>query len=286
MALQTLLPRTANLNRVGVREIKPGVWVGLRSRIAAAAELRAPCWIGEEVWIGPNAIIGPNTILENRVVVETGTEIANTVVGPETFVGALTELNNSLAWGSTLINWRSGSRTTVPDAFLMCSLGQRKRRQQASNWFGRGLAALLMLATSPAAVFLVLLAKLRNQPSLRELVAVRPQLSPSAAPMETVRYYELANACGWLRCWPQLGNIVRGEFAWVGNRPLGPAEVAQLASEFDRLWLAAPIGLISLADAEGVTGTFTDEARACASFYAVSANWRLDLSILSRALLS
>ena len=93
------------------------------------------------------------------------------------------------------------------------------------------------------------------------------------------------NCESFFRSWPQLLNIVRGDFAWVGNRPLGPVEVAQLESEFDRLWLAAPIGLISLADAEGVAGAFTDEARACASFYAVRADWRLDLSILARALL-
>jgi carbonic anhydrase/acetyltransferase-like protein (isoleucine patch superfamily) len=284
-AVQAWLPHSALRHRVGVREVQPGVWAGLRSRISPAAKLHGPCWIGENAWVGANTTVGPYTVLENRVVVESGVEVSHSLVGPDTLLGHFTEVKDSLASGSTLVNWRSGSRTTVPDAFLMCSLKQPERLAKAGNVVGRSLAALLMLVSAPIAALFILAAKMRNQPSLRELRAVRPQGSAMSAPHEMVRYYELAGARGWFRMWPQLWNIVRGDFAWVGNRPLGPAEVAQLESEFDRLWLAAPIGLISLADAEGVAGTFTDDARACASFYAVRASWRLDLSILARTIL-
>jgi len=88
----------------------------------------------------------------------------------------------------------------------------------------------------------------------------------------------------WLRRWPQLWNVARGEFAWVGNRPLAQRDAARLGTEFDRLWLTVPIGLVSLADAQGCAESFNDEARAHANFYATQANWRLDLSILARAL--
>ena len=285
-ALQAWLPHAARRHRVGVREVQPGVWVGLRSRVSPAAKLQGPCWIGENVWVAENTVVGPYAVLENRVVVESGVEISNSTIGPDTLVGHFTEVRDSLANGNTLVNWRTGSRTTVPDAFLMCSLAKSRSQPQAGNFLGRFLAAVLMLATAPVAMLFVLTAKLRNQPSLREMRAVRPPGAATVSPPEMVCYYELANARGWFRLWPQLWNIVRGDFAWVGNRPLGPAEVAQLESEFDRLWLAAPIGLISLADAEGVAESFTDDARACASFYAVRANWRLDLSILARTILS
>ena len=284
-AVQAWLPLSASRHRVGARELQPGVWVGLRSRISPSARLQGPCWIGENVWVAENAVVGPYAVLENRVVVESGVEVSHSTIGPDTLVGHFTEVRDSLASGSTLVNWRTGSRTTVPDAFLMCSLTPPERLAKAGNLIGRSLAALLMLATAPIAALFVLVAKVRYQPSLHELRAVRPQGSAVSTPYEMVCYYELANVHGWFRMWPQLWNIVRGDFAWVGNRPLGPAEVAQLESEFDRLWLAAPIGLISLADAEGVAEAFTDDARACASFYAVRANWRLDLSILARKFL-
>jgi len=77
---------------------------------------------------------------------------------------------------------------------------------------------------------------------------------------------------------------VRGEFAWVGNRPLTSAQADVLSNDFERLWLNAPIGLVSLADVRGCLDSLSDESRAHASFYAVQNNWRLDLSILSAAL--
>ena len=67
-------------------------------------------------------MIGPGVILEDRVVVGTGACITQSVVGPDTFVGRLTAVVQSLAAGSLLVNWRSGSVLRVPDAFLLCSL--------------------------------------------------------------------------------------------------------------------------------------------------------------------
>ena len=75
-----------------------------------------------------------------------------------------------------------------------------------------------------------------------------------------------------------------GDFRWIGNRPLSPRLANTLAREYERLWLAAPLGLISLADAEGCTNFMSAEMRAHSSYYAAKANWRLDAVILSRAL--
>lgn len=285
-ALRALMPRIAPTNQLGAKEVKPGVWVGLRARVSPTAELLAPCWIGANAIVGPHSIIGPMAILEDRVMVEPAVEISNSTIGPETFIGELTEVRDSLATGNILINWRTTSCIRVPDSFLMCSLGERNPRLKPSNWLGRIAALAIMLLTLPIAVVPFLRAKLRNRPSLRSFVAVRPQLNDSPTPTETMVYYELANCTGWLRFWPQMWNIVKGDFAWVGNRPLSPGEVEELSNDFERLWLAAPIGLISLADAEGTAGAFSDETRACASFYAVQANWRLDMSILARAVLA
>jgi hypothetical protein len=284
-ALREWWPIATKAQRAGMREIQPGVWAGRRTRVAASAQLRAPCWLGDNVWIGPRSVIGPMAVLEDRVVVEDAASVSNSFVGAETYLGELTELKDSLAWSHTLINWRTGSRVRVPDAFLMCSLSERKRRPHTGSVLGRLVAALVLLLTLPLGALLMLWAKLCRQPSLKSCVAVRPQASPNPSLVETFAYYELANARGWLAKWPQLWNIVRGDFAWVGNRPLSPSDVTQLTNDFERLWLAAPIGLVTLAHAEGTATAFGDEERACASFYAVQASWRLDLSILARALL-
>ena len=56
-----------------------------------------------------------------------------------------------------------------------------------------------------------------------------------------------------------------------------------VTSEFERLWLAVPSGLVSLADAEGCTDSFSDEARAHSSFYAVQSSRAENLRLLGRA---
>ena len=125
-ALLAWLPHAcATTDRIGRREISPGVWVGLHSRITPGAQLHAPCWIGENVFVGPDTVIGPGAILEDRAFIENGTHIVQSVVGPETFVGELTRIEQSLAHGDLLINWKTHSCLTVPDAFLLCSLGER-----------------------------------------------------------------------------------------------------------------------------------------------------------------
>jgi hypothetical protein len=285
-ALQAWMPQVVRANTLGAKEMRPGVWVGLRARISPLAELRAPCWIGANAIVESHSVIGPMAILEDRVMVESGVEISNSSVAPETFVGELVEMKDSIANGHILINWKTGSCTNVPDAFLMCSLGEHRGRVKSSTWLGRLAALLVMTATSPLALIPIIKAKVRNHPSLRSFVAVRPQLSSNPNTSETLVYYELAECSGWLRFWPQMWNIIKGDFAWVGNRPLSPSAVAELTNDFERLWLAAPIGMFSLAEAEGASGSFTDESRACASFYAVQANWRMDLSIMARTFLA
>ena len=278
-----LLPQAAAApDRVGLRRVKPGVWIGLHSRVSPDADLQAPCWIGANVLVGPRAIVGPDVIVENGTVLAADTEIADSIVGPETYVGEFTEVKHSLAWGNILINWQSNSCTHVPDAFLLSPLSQRAAPAREGHWLGRALALVVLTLTLPCACYAVMKAWLRGQRAWRPLMAVRPRAALHSA--DVLTYHELTAVGDWLKRWPQLWKVALGDFAWVGNRPLSPAAAVTLTSHFERLWLKAPIGLFSLADAEACAELFDQEARVLASFYALRADWRLDLTILSRVL--
>jgi NDP-sugar pyrophosphorylase family protein len=127
------LPHVVARQRIGLREVQPGVWVGRRSRIASSAKLEGPCWIGENVRIGKNAVIGPNAFIEDQTVIDAACTVTNSWVGPNTFLGSLTELNGSLASGNLLVNWKTGSHTLVPDPFLMASLARGRKQHEAAR---------------------------------------------------------------------------------------------------------------------------------------------------------
>src|SRR5262249_6206922 len=149
---RALMPRLSSAAGNAASEIKPGVWVSLRARVARSAELRAPCWIGPHTVVGNETIIGPMAVIENRVMIGAHVEVTNSVIAPETFLAEMTQLKDSVADGSILINWRTASCTRVPDAFIMCSLAKRSPRLRSGSLFGRLAALLIMTAILPLAI--------------------------------------------------------------------------------------------------------------------------------------
>jgi NDP-sugar pyrophosphorylase family protein len=121
-ALEAWMPLAKTPDRVGMRELRPGVWAGLHGHISSKATLRAPCWLGDHVYVGPGAMVGPRVILERGAFVEPDAEIESSVVGPATFVGRYVRVKDSLAWGGTLVHLQTGLENKVSDAFVLCSL--------------------------------------------------------------------------------------------------------------------------------------------------------------------
>jgi NDP-sugar pyrophosphorylase family protein len=135
-AMQAWIPRARTPDRVGLREFSPGVWVGLHTRISPDADLRPPCWIGKNVSLAARTVIGPGTIIEDGSFVEAGATIVNSFVAPNTFVGELAGLTDSIALGSTLVNWKTNSVIKVPDPFLLCYL-RAPNLPKNERWFAR-----------------------------------------------------------------------------------------------------------------------------------------------------
>jgi hypothetical protein len=278
-ALQRWQP-LARQHRVGAKEIAPGIWAGLRCKIDSDAKLVAPCWLGENVWIRAHATIGPDAFLEDSALVDHDAEVVRSWVGPWTYVGALTHVNQSLAWADGLLQYASGSFTEIVDMFLLGDLQGGRGFARSSSWYGRLLAFVAAIVSSP----LVLLAAIRNSGSGRPLFERKRAVIPTAvtanSALREMDYRELNGFTGLARRWPQLWSIVRGDFTWVGNRPVTREQAAELETEFEQLWLAAPVGFVSLADTFGCGAQFDDAARAHSGFYAVRADGRLDRVVL------
>ncbi len=139
-----LLPAMAN-RRVGMREMAPGVFVGLRTRVDPSATLLGPCWIGANISIGSRAVVGPGTVIEDGSYIDSSAEVSGSIVGPQTYVGAFTEVRNSFAWGRDLLNLDTGSLTEVSDRFLLAGLQRRP-----GAWGGIGEAVRILFRGLPS----------------------------------------------------------------------------------------------------------------------------------------
>jgi NDP-sugar pyrophosphorylase family protein len=130
------LPHARMPDRVGLREIQPGIWVGLHSKISPGAQLNAPCWIGQHVYVAPHCVVGPMAVIEDRAFVEPEASIVSSIVGPDTFVGKCGVIQDAFAWGNTLVNWKTNVCAEVTDAFLLCALRKAGHDRRPESFFG------------------------------------------------------------------------------------------------------------------------------------------------------
>ncbi|MCD6051238.1 MAG: hypothetical protein K0Q55_2641 [Verrucomicrobia bacterium] len=279
-ALSGLMQEMNSDTRIGVHEIKPGIWTSLHDAISPEARLVAPCWIGRDVTIEEGAVVGPFAIIEDGVCVEKEAEVAHSVVLSDTLVGEFTEISNSVAWGDMLTHIPDGISARVPDEFLLSPLNEEPLRTPRTTFIGRVAAAALLVAIAPFAILAMIRSMLNGRAYLRVKTAVKPCLSHSDKAGATMTYCEVPSRYGWIRRWPQLWEAVCGRFALVGNRPLSPEDAAELKHDYEKLWLSVPTGVISLADAAVGVERFDEKARAHACFYAIRADEQMDASIL------
>lgn len=284
-AARAWMPHALTPARIGVREIAPGIWIGLRAEIHPKAHLVAPCWIGDYCRVGAHAHVGPGAILDRRVVVDERAQVSESFVGPDTYVGKYVSVSRSLACGAQLVNWQMNSWVDVPDEFLLGPLIAPRLAHPRPSLPGRAAAVAAMLATSPFALLAVGWALVRGEPPWQLRLGLRPQRGTRHLAHDTFAFYELTAARSWLRRWPQFWSVARGDLVWIGNRPLRPTEALLLGNDFERLWLAAPVGLISLADARGCPEGLSDEGCAHASYFAAHSSRPLLWYILSRAVI-
>lgn len=143
-AAQLALIRPTAARRVGMREVAPDVFVGMRSRISPEARLEGPCWIGANVCIEARAVIGPGAIIGDTSFIDQGAEVHRSVVGSETYVGPFTEVADSFANQGRLLHLRTGSVTEITDAFLLGAVqppahSRRGLRGLLTRWYESNL---------------------------------------------------------------------------------------------------------------------------------------------------
>lgn len=135
-AMEAWIQRARTIDRVGIHEIRPGVFVDVQACVAPDAQLLAPCWVSRHSFVGARSVVGPGTSVESGAFIEPDTEVVRSYVGPGTFVGRFARISGSIAWENTLVDWQTGSAAFIPDRFLLCGLGPQPVHHD-ETWLSR-----------------------------------------------------------------------------------------------------------------------------------------------------
>lgn len=268
-----------------MREIAPEVHVSTRARISATAKIEGPVWIGPQVIVGDNAQILAGTVIEEAAYIDRDAIVSESWVGPSTYVGAMTNVQNSFAWGGGIENWSKGVFLEITDDFLLTNLSHKPIGSVRSGMLTRIAGLLLMILTAPLALIFALWTRtVKWQPAFESRQVVLPPPTKQDRYSPSTRLYSLLFAPGLFARWPELWAVWRGDMHLVGNRPLSQARAALLTNEFERMWFDAPAGIFSYADIMNDGMSSTDNDTAHSACYAIHRCLRLNFRILMHCL--
>jgi len=178
-----------------------------------------------------------------------------------------------------VMDWSIGTDHQISDPLLLRS---QHPTSQSHGIMGRLLACLVLLLLSPTILFAWLKSLGKDQPWISRKEAAIPDAVDKGAGETVLRYHEFPNLSGYWRRYPQLWSIIKGQFRWVGNRPITLEQSASLQTEYEQLWLKTCYGLFSLADLHGAAGSFSEEEKVHSSYYAATQNRKNDIDLLMR----
>jgi lipopolysaccharide/colanic/teichoic acid biosynthesis glycosyltransferase len=286
-SVESAAPRMRDVFITG-RRVAPGIWVGRNDAIHPRAQLAPPVCIGDDCFIGDNVELGPNVVIGANVIVDEQATITASTVLENTYVGRLVNLQDRIAAQPFLIDAVTGQATRVVDHFLLAentptAIGNVLTRA------GDGLIACgALLITLPLAIVLALGALAASGRIIARLprVGKRANQNFDLLRFQTRRADGTFNAIGralnrweldrWLEWW----NVLRGDLAIVGVKPIAPDTATALEEDWQHKRFECYPGLTGLWYTQLQRAATLEEILVTDAYYAATRCRRDDLRII------
>lgn len=273
-----LLRSTANM-------VEPGVWISRAATIHPTAKIRAPVFIGEECQIKAFAQVGPNAIIENNSVIDRQSIVENSLICQRSYIGEGLEIRNCIIDKNELMNLTLETQVMIENDFILAELKTPSFHQYVLRSLGKYFAFFLILLLSPFFGWFYLTRYVHRYPVLAlpashlrlhwktfDLLyfGKKPQTPLSHPPS------------GIFASLPKLINILNGELHFTGVRPRTIEEVEKLPADWQRIYLNANAGLITLAMVEQGPNPSPDNLYASEAYYVANTGLWYDLKLCWR----
>lgn len=217
------------------REISPGIWVAPGAVIDPSTVWTPPCWIGPRTRVGRGCKLGPDVFVASKAVIDDDVEISEAVVCEDTYIGRHTRLEQSVAQGGLLINWKLGVAVNIVDDFILADIGQDKNRP------GIGERMLAMLLWLPCVLAGMVLNAGNASSEMQVLLARGKTLHLSTWSRGPI----IVRRARWL------GAVAAGHLRIVGVLPRSESDWNTLPAEMRALLEGSAAGVLALSDLHG-----------------------------------
>jgi hypothetical protein len=236
--------------------------------------------------VNAEAQIGPHAMLGDSAIVDKGAHVARSLVLDHSYLGALTNLEDSVVAGNAVLNMRIGSWVSVTDTFLVSSVQDKLLIPWTARFFGQSFAAALLVASSPIWLSKGMLRVISRRPFFsKNRIVDWSSINRTGVPAEEEHIDCLGfDGNGFVSRLPGLIDVVRGRLAPVGVRPVSDASQLLDSEDWSRQRFEAPAGLFTPVDAESMNHALEEEKIVAENLYAATRCFRLDAAILARAL--
>lgn len=284
-----------------VRMVAPGIWSGINTVIHPQAKLTPPLLLGADCRVGPDSELGPQVVLGNHVFVDQGATIQQSTVLENSYIGRLVNIRQRIVHQDCLIDQETATSVHITDRWLLGyahpTLASHLLRRLAERLIALGgfmlllplllVLGLLVLMSSTGGLFCI---------AVRIGVKPAPERSRAMPQPQQLRLLRLRTAATdgrptpvglWLERLalhrlPELWNVVCGEIALVGVKPLLPEEAARITEEWQQVRYRSPAGFTGLWFTQFTRDDNFDALCVADSYQAATASWRQALAQLGQ----
>ncbi len=279
-------------------QVSKGVWAGRNVAIHPSVQVAPWVYLNDNCMIDKDVQIGPDVVIGKSVIIDQGATVQDALILDHTYVGRLLNVQCKIVYKSLVIDFISGDHITLKDESLLAPTTSEPVnlgiRQAASVILALGLAAAL----SPFGLLIALLLALSGTGVLvkkeKSHTDLRWYSSFKEKGLRKFHLYQFQTRredgsvswlgklleAGQLHRIPELINVIKGDMALVGVKPLATKDVEQLTEDWQKVRFGEPAGITGLWYLQLSEDALFDQVLIADAYYTATRNMMGDLNIL------
>lgn len=279
--------RFQRIFNVDTSALESEIIVGHHTKIDKTVSIKGPVLIGNYVRLLGGAKIQPYSVICDGCIVDREATVRSSVIMENTYVGAETYLEMTLAQANFMIHLEIGVWTTVADPFLLSGAKKKVIYSWKDTLVNLAATVLVLIAVSPVLLIKGLLRKIKGKDFFDHRTIMMRDIHGDPASQDSAmrtNIFWFNDSGALLSRLPALLDVLRGRLKLVGVRPLTQEEFALYTDDWTKQRFEAPDGLFTPIDAEGAFDQAEDEKIAIENYYSVTRNFREDTKTLFKAI--